>query len=567
MSVFSRTMIAVLSDFPCLFVSSVLFTVVSFYFVRKFVDNIHRRFWAHLLFGVINGAAAVVSEILVNSFFPYIIMFFVPLGMVLELLFATKNSTRVYVFIFGAFLINVSGIHSLIVAVIGLLWSDVSSLMTEGEYRVFVFSLVLLTSSCVMLVLSRVLPLRELRAIVYKAEKNLMCIAYMYAAAITLLVTAKFSIAMTYQFQMNEEYARVIYWDMFLKDFMLLIGGYIILLFHCREEWHESHTANLKKDLQLEKDFRSSIQGKALCSYSYNATKGRLDQLHPAFSTYTENPDTVDYYAMIDHYIESCVHPEDKERLRAELVHLDISKKAELKVSSVQFRMSKSAILQSFFDSIEIDTITAHEGEWIWLEARDTYITDAATGDLIVYVDLFNVEDVVQEKAQLVAAATMDALTGLSNRAAMETAVREHLAGGAQDGAFFIIDMDNFKLVNDRFGHPEGDKVLKDVAHIIKSVFRGEDVVARLGGDEFCVYAPGMTSLDAVNRCTATFLTQCRFEYNYNGESFVVTPSIGVAFASQAQHDYGSLYRCADKALYDSKTKGKNCWTLYAEQE
>ena len=193
----------------------------------------------------------------------------------------------------------------------------------------------------------------------------------------------------------------------------------------------------------------------------------------------------------------------------------------------------------------------------------DTCITDEASGDLLVYVDLFNVEDLVQEKTRLVVAATTDMLTNLSNRSAAEKRIRELLFNKNQDGAFFILDLDNFKLVNDRFGHPEGDKVLRDVAQIIRSVFRDNDVMARLGGDEFCIYAPGMMSVETVNRCVSTLLSRCRFEYTYKDTSFAVTASIGVAFASQANYEYTTLYECADQALYSAKTKGKNTWSLY----
>ena len=149
-------------------------------------------------------------------------------------------------------------------------------------------------------------------------------------------------------------------------------------------------------------------------------------------------------------------------------------------------------------DSEEIGPLKYLAREWIWVEVRDTFITDITTGDLIVYVDLFNVEEKVQEKERLVTAATKDALTGLYNRFAGEKAIQEHLKDELQDGAFFIIDMDNFKLVNDLFGHPEGDALLCRIAAVLRDVFRSDDVVVRLGGDEFCVMSANVENLPQI---------------------------------------------------------------------
>ena len=567
MDTFLKIIIEILSSLYWLFFSSIFFTFISFQFVRKFVDNVKSSIIFPLLFGVLNGTIAAVVETMVDKNLPHVVMFFVPVTIVLELFCISKNPFRVYIFILGSFLINYCGIYSLIIAATGLLWPDLPSYLSAIDYRVFIFSLVTIIASSVVILLIRFIPLRELRSITYKMEENLMLVSYMYAASITFLLVTRLSTTTLLQLRGNNEYLEIIYFQMLIKDFTLLLGGYIILLFRCREKGQEQYAVNLKKDLQLEKDFRSSMQEKAICSYSYNATQDRMEQLHPAFDTYIINPKQASYSEMINHYIDFCVHPDDQQALRKDLVHLDLEKKAQLKVNSLQVRMRKETIISLCADASNIKSVQLCDGEWIWIEVRDTHITNAATGDLIVYVDLFNVEDVVQEKTQLVVAATTDMLTGLSNRAAAETRIRDFLSSKSHDGAFFIVDLDNFKLVNDRMGHPEGDKVLRDVAHIIKSIFRDDDVVARLGGDEFCIYAPGMTSLDAVNRCVEPLLSRCHFEYPYKGDSFVVTPSIGVAFASQANHDYAILYQCADQALYNSKTKGKNSWSLYSKAE
>lgn len=565
MNSFLKIFMGLFSSLPWLFLTSIFFTVVSFHFVKKIVANVRSGLFFPILFGIVNGVIATTMETMVEKNLPYVIMFFVPLAVVTEVFCVSKNPFRVYVFLLGAFLINYSGTYSLALAASGLLWPDLPAHLSGVDYRVFIFSLVTVLSSSLVLVWIRFIPMRELRSITYKMEQNLMLVLYMYTAGITFLIATKMSASMLFESHGVDDHLQVIYLEMLIKDFMVLIGGYIILLFRCREEGQKLRAVDLKNDLQLEEAFRSSIQEKALCSYSYNATKDRIEQMHPVFNSYTSNPIHAKYSEMINHYIEMCVHPDDQDALRSEVVYLDIAKKLQLKVNALQVRMRKE-FLQSFCSTAnarEIEALVAHSGDWIWIEVRDTCITDVATGDLLVYVDLFNVEDVVQEKTQLVVAATTDMLTNLNNRSAAEKRMREFLFNKNQDGAFFILDLDNFKLVNDRFGHPEGDKVLRDVAQIIRSVFRDNDVMARLGGDEFCIYAPGMMSVETVNRCVSALLSRCCFEYTYKESCFAVTASIGVVFASQANYEYTTLYEYADQALYSAKTKGKNTWSLY----
>lgn len=559
----SEIIIAVLSSFPFLFIASVLFTVVGINFISKFIDNIKPSFWYKLAFGSLNGTIAIVAEVFTTSNAPYIIMIFVPLITVLEIISISKNPLWVYVVILGAFVINVSVMYNIVVAVLGISSPTISQTLEPLDYRVLIFSLTLFICTIAELLLTKFLPIRELNFIVYRVNRSIMMVVYMYIVSITLLVVSFTSAPVIYVVSGEETLLRTIYFEMILKDMVMLAGGYVILLFCCRDARNEFATISLKKDLHWEKEFRASTQTKALCSYSYNATRERLEYEHPVFTTYAEDPCSVNYYDLVQYYIDFVVHPEDRERVLSELVKKDISQKATSKLLTAQFRLNREILLR-LLNNVEIQALSQDSArEWIWVEARDTCITDINSGDLIVYVDLFNVEDTVQEKEKLVTAATMDALTGVYNRASAEIRIQDFLSSKNKDGAFFIFDLDNFKLVNDTYGHPEGDKVLQEVAKILKSIFRSEDVVARLGGDEFCVFAPGMVSMDAVNRCVVPLLERCCFEYDSPKGKFVVTMSIGVTFVSGTDYKYSSLYECADKALYSAKEAGKNQWKLY----
>lgn len=563
----SGFLIDTLTGFPCLFISSMTFTVVGISFVKKFIDKIKPGIWYPLVFGALNGTIAVVMESMLDSNAPYLIMIFVPVAMTLEIISVSKNPFWIYVFILGAFLLNVSVLYNLMASVIGLVFQNSELSLTGIQHRVMVFSTTMIVSSVVELFLNKWLPHRELNFVAYRVEKSAMMVVYMYMTTIVLVVISVLSSPVVFQSIADPRLMRAFYFEIILKDSSMLAGGYIIMLFCCREARLELKTVSLKKDLHWEKEFRNSIQKKALLSYSYNAVKERLETDHPVFTSYMPNPCAANYYVMIDHYVETLVHPDDQERLRTGLINLDVSQKLERKMLSSQFRMKRESIVSFLSGAEDVENLKNMSSEWIWVEARDTFITDISTGDLIVYVDLFNVEEKVQEKEQLVTAATKDALTGLYNRSAVEKAIREQLQDESQEGVFFIIDMDNFKLVNDLFGHPEGDALLRKIATVLREVFRKNDVVARLGGDEFCVYAPGVYSMDAISNCMERLQSSCRFEYSGAGGTFVVSPSIGIAMTSTVSHEYAQLYQCADEALYEAKGAGKNCWRLYIPKD
>ena len=175
---------------------------------------------------------------------------------------------------------------------------------------------------------------------------------------------------------------------------------------------------------------------------------------------------------------------------------------------------------------------------------------------------------VLNKKAQV------DQLTGIYNKRSFETktdAVLKRADPGASF-ALILFDLDDFKSVNDTYGHAFGDKVLAGAGDIMRRTFRADDDLGRLGGDEFCVFMPikeGMSDqerLELINRkcmelCTA-FAT-----HDFGGyPGFRVSISAGVAVHPQNGNSFNALYKTADSALYVSKRQGKNMYTIYGEE-
>lgn len=155
-----------------------------------------------------------------------------------------------------------------------------------------------------------------------------------------------------------------------------------------------------------------------------------------------------------------------------------------------------------------------------------------------------------------------DGLTGLFNRNTFVELAESELNRAQRQGtatAILLMDLDYFKRINDTWGHPAGDAVLKHAAFLTSSSVRSTDLVGRLGGEEFMVLLPA-TSLEGARRAAETIRRRMEATpARWNGLSIPVTASIGLTGTTASQkRDFDSLYHDADQALYAAKQQGRN---------
>jgi diguanylate cyclase (GGDEF)-like protein/PAS domain S-box-containing protein len=164
--------------------------------------------------------------------------------------------------------------------------------------------------------------------------------------------------------------------------------------------------------------------------------------------------------------------------------------------------------------------------------------------------------------------ATHDQLTGLAGRALLQEKAMQAVELAGRYGtkvALFIIDLDQFKRINDSLGHLAGDQILLETAGRLRRAVRGSDTVARVGGDEFVVVMPDITSMAVVEQCALNLVKKLGPEIAIDGQLVHVSASVGVCvypdFASDARH----LLKRADAALYAAKENGRNQHQIFSE--
>ncbi len=174
-----------------------------------------------------------------------------------------------------------------------------------------------------------------------------------------------------------------------------------------------------------------------------------------------------------------------------------------------------------------------------------------------------NIDEERRREQYLYGKMELDAMTGLYNK----SATREHIVSllcARPDArfAFFILDIDCFKSVNDRFGHTAGDAALMEFSKTVKSLFRDDDVVGRIGGDEFAAFLPVPDQETAEEKARALVAALHR-EVSTPAGTFTISSSVGLAVTPEGGRDFDTLYRNADLALYQAKENGRNGYVLF----
>lgn len=168
-----------------------------------------------------------------------------------------------------------------------------------------------------------------------------------------------------------------------------------------------------------------------------------------------------------------------------------------------------------------------------------------------------------EKNRELTLVATQDPLTGLLNRAqfvldAKRAVVKMESAGAA--ACLVMMDVDDFKRINDTFGHPAGDSILLQIAGILTRMLRGTALLARFGGEEFTVLLPVASIEEAAQVAERLRIAIAQQSFSVGAESVHITASFGVAECPTASRDaFETAYRAADLALYQAKNDGRNC--------
>jgi diguanylate cyclase (GGDEF)-like protein/PAS domain S-box-containing protein len=245
----------------------------------------------------------------------------------------------------------------------------------------------------------------------------------------------------------------------------------------------------------------------------------------------------------VGRHATAIVHPEDRSIVNRVLADVAASSGSEM---TIEFRAQHA------------------DGSWRTLEAiAKNLLDDPAVGGVVV-----NYRDITEQNAledQLRHQAFHDVLTGLANRSLFRDRLGHALARASRGGrptAVLYLDLDDFKAVNDRLGHAEGDRLLVAVGERLSSSTRAGDTVARLGGDEFAIIVEETEAAEAATSATRILQALAR-PFVLGDREVAARASIGIAIQSADGGDADELLRRADIAMYAAKARGGDSHVIY----
>lgn len=309
---------------------------------------------------------------------------------------------------------------------------------------------------------------------------------------------------------------------------------------------------NLHERMAAFKQWQNVMQasiGKYAALIEINLTTGVFEQLEGELLEYADPEDGVcRAEALLARFGQRAMEPGERERF---------------------FRFSSLARLRELAEQgtqkDEIEIVLSREdgaSRLCLLSAQMAFFPQ--TEEVKAFLTFKDLEDFRFEMDRLSNLALYDELSGLLNRTAARSAIEEALRyGSGERVALFMIDADNFKLVNDTLGHQHGDLALVQISQAIKSVFRASDIIARIGGDEFFVFLSEVPGEEFAESKASALCSALRTTYSVEEHGAVVlSASIGVVIAKRDKTDYDELYAEADRALYDAKNAGKNRYSI-----
>ncbi len=233
--------------------------------------------------------------------------------------------------------------------------------------------------------------------------------------------------------------------------------------------------------------------------------------------------------------------------------------KSGIKVKSYEFRSKR------VMPSTEGNEMLTLGEEYYWYQFQFNIQEDVDSGEIYAVLIMTEIHDEKEKELALRQQAEKDSLTGAYNRNAFSTKLNKYLQFAGQ-GSLYMIDLDNFKNINDNMGHSVGDTVLCELHEDLSSLFRSQDLIGRTGGDEFVLFLKDTIEPKIIKEKAKRICEKLQKSYyTKENKEIVISASVGVAIAPKHGSNFKVLFNAADIAMYKSKNKGKNTFTIFTK--
>ncbi len=295
--------------------------------------------------------------------------------------------------------------------------------------------------------------------------------------------------------------------------------------------------------------YKNAIKNHSLWSFEVDLDKNQFINCEKKFMDYLENVENKKYDNIIDLFIDQNVVDQFQTTIKNFL-----SKDYLMK----EFRSGK--------DMIQSEARMLFYGEYKWIKIIVNLFKDPFTNNLICYAILNDISEEKNKQVKLQEKVDLDYMTLMYKREKFIDEFDKYVSQKSGDtySACILVDLDNFKRVNDTFGHDCGDQVIIDFAKKVRNNIKKSDFCGRLGGDEFIIMLKNFKSIKEIKQRVEQLAKILILYFDFNGVKYEQTCSLGVDIIKE-KVDFLTAYKNADIALYKTKNNGKGNVTFHTQ--
>ncbi len=514
----------------------VLFNVIYLFTNVLYLELIERIFDKKnsktkiFLFGVISSLSGTVLLFSFGSMsaLGYFIMLVFYTIMVFAFYRSTSKTTRICCALF--FNLHIMFSRAIITAILsfasGETFYEISS---DPEIFWWVLVTTTILTALINLAMLKILPRKYLKLLGKKSEALIVFLLLLILANIYMIVNGN-----VYIHDIGYSWLAL---HQVVAAFVSLFTGYVGVFSLIGFDMLKEHRQIIAQDAI----YKQVVESRSIYIIEINCTKDRVTK-------YIENSETmpiqdVSYSEFYEKKVRGFVVEDDQE--------------------IIADNISLANILENFkndkFESSAEFRLVHDDGDCYWVRSIVSTKKDPESDDVLAIIAIL---DDINDMKSIQHTAQLDSLVGAYNKKATEMHIKDYLNENNQ-GVFFMIDLDNFKSINDTFGHSYGDDVLKNVHASIAKNFRTQDIVGRIGGDEFVVFLTGGVDESKIIQKAQALCKAINREYTQKNLAIEISCSVGVAISPEHGRTFEELYYKADLAMYSCKKKTKNGYVIY----
>lgn len=517
-------------------IAYLLFVFKCFTLIEGMLDGKHFSFSFRLCLGAFNAALMLIIALNIPMGLGYLVSLTV---LYVEVFIVFKKSLKNTLFVSVAIMINIMCLRGMVISLFALAINgtlfDVCS-----NFNLFLSALCVsnLLEWLSLFVIMYSIKMEDLQFTINNRKQSRFIILWASLCYFFMFIIADLYV---------HDYS---YPNMFLQHFiyclMLLVSFYYILIYtfkinRAAKIWETNKKLN--KALGNQMELQSALMRDAIITTQANLTQNSIItgiEYYPEFI----NNDNHSYDAWVE-YMRALINPDD--------------------FNIFQISLNRQNMIDNFNLGIEPKPFEyrrlGKDNNYHWSRLILRMFKDVETADIHVFGYAFDVDKEVNDRQALIRGSQIDIFTGLYNKATTQTIITEEIRKGA--GILLLLDIDNFKFINDMYGHEAGDRVIKFFSGLLTDTFRHCDVVGRVGGDEFMIYIKDITDISVGEDRARAILAQLKTGIEYNKKLLFITASIGIVGVDEKIDSFSVAYKQADSALYRAKHNGKNGYVIY----